>query len=197
MSMKSGPPRVLRVHDNDDVAVTLEAIGSGATLALDSEPLIVTSDIPKGHKIALRNFAAGDAVRKYGHIIGRTNCMVSRGEWLHEHNIESMLTGFVTENVLLPQPPPAAINRFATGPATGFMGYRRADGRIGTRNEIWILAIVGCVAKTVERIARDHDAASTAHELLELVLATASGRPARNELNDERSIAIWKRGVTL
>jgi hypothetical protein len=54
MSMKSGPPRVLRVHDNDDVAVTLEAIESGATLALDSQPLIVTNDIPKGYKIASR-----------------------------------------------------------------------------------------------------------------------------------------------
>jgi altronate hydrolase len=153
--MISGPPRVLRVHDNDDVAVTLEAIESGATLALDSQPLIVTNDIPKGHKIALRNFAAGDSVRKYGHIIGRTNCKVSRGEWLHEHNIESMLTGFVTDNVLLPQPLPAATNSFATGPSAGFMGYRRADGRVGTRNEIWILATVGCVAKTVERIARE------------------------------------------
>lgn len=103
--------------------------------------------IPAGHKIALRAIRAGEKVMKYGNPIGIATADIREGEWVHSHNLKTGLSGRM-EYTYTPEPIHPAT------PATGtFMGYLRPDGRVGIRNEIWVLPLVGCVNRTAQRIA--------------------------------------------
>lgn len=112
-----------------------------ATVLADGGP------VPRGHKVALLPIAAGDAVVKYGFPIGHATRAIAPGEHVHSHNLATALTGALDYRYTPVAPEPAAASD-----AT-FRGYRRADGRVATRNEIWVLPTVGCVARTAERIA--------------------------------------------
>src|SRR6185312_12041052 len=74
---------------------------------------------------------------------------IARGSHVHTHNLATALSG-LSEYVYSPRSMPAP----GTADTRTFMGYRRPHGRVGTRNEIWILCTVGCVARTAERIAK-------------------------------------------
>jgi altronate hydrolase len=125
-------PATLQLHPEDDVAMALDA----------------RENVPAGHKLALRDLDAGAPLRKYGAVIGRATRPIAAGEHVHVHNLETLLTG--VEAYGFAPAPAVALPRDAV---TRFEGYRRPDGRVGTRNEIWILPTVGCVARTAERIA--------------------------------------------
>ncbi len=104
-------------------------------------------EIPAGHKIALRDIARGERVVKYGCPIGIATADIRAGEWVHSHNLKTALGG-EKDYVYAPESHPAA------APSEGtFMGYARPDGRVGVRNEIWVLPLVGCVNHTAERAA--------------------------------------------
>lgn len=139
-------PTLLKIDPGDDVAVALRGLAAGEPVA---DGVAARCDIPQGHKVALRGLAEGEAVRKYGWPIGRATRAIAPGEHVHSHNLTTRLSGLETYDYA-PEPaaPPAA-------PDAEFMGYRRRDGRVGTRNEIWILSTVGCVARTAERIAAE------------------------------------------
>ena len=139
---------VLQLHPNDDVAVALSPLEEGRRVALGGVEIALRQPIPRGHKFALRPLAAGETVRKFGWPIGRMTQAAAPGDHVHVHNVETLLEG---------------VEGYAWEPIDGaplpadssasFMGYRRADGRVGTRNEIWILPTVGCVGRTAQRIA--------------------------------------------
>jgi len=147
------PSALHRIAPEDDVAVALADLEPGARATIDGTLIEVAAPIPRGHKVALRDIAAGEEVRKLGWPIGRATRAISRGSHVHTHNLATALSG-LNEYVFSPRSS-ASSNR-KTAPLDGqtFMGYRRADGRVATRNEIWILCTVGCVARTAERIAR-------------------------------------------
>lgn len=140
----------LKIRETDDVAVALQDIPAGACVFIGGVNLAARTDIGAGHKIALRNIAGGQAVVKYGAPIGKATADIAAGDHIHSHNIETALRG-VEDYAAFRAPPPVA----AAKTDASFMGYRRSDGRIGTRNEIWILPTVGCVANSAERIARE------------------------------------------
>ncbi len=140
-------PGILQLHPVDDVAVALRPIDLGERMEVGGQEIAAVEAIPYGHKIALRDLAPGAEVRKFGWPIGRTKGAVPAGAHVHTHNLETLLSG--VEGYCY-QPVKGAPLEAPTGT---FMGYRRADGRVGTRNEIWILPTVGCVARTAERIA--------------------------------------------
>lgn len=144
-----GRPSLLRLDPDDDVAVALRDIAGGEHVAVDGRPLATRQGIPFGHKIALRPLPAGTSVRKFGWPIGALTEEVAAGDHVHSHNLATRLAGVegYAYRPLAAEAPAAAT------PSPGFRGYRRADGRVGTRNEIWILPTVGCVARTAARIA--------------------------------------------
>ena len=107
--------------------------------------------IPRGHKFAIRDIAIGESVRKYGAPIGSATQDIPRGAHVHSHNLATRLSGIDEYRYAGALP---AHDRTLPATARQFMGYRRADGRVGTRNEIWVLCTVGCVGRTAERIAR-------------------------------------------
>lgn len=141
-------PAIHLVAADDDVAVALEAIPAGAVVAVGGAEVRTTGAIPRGHKLAVRAIAAGAPVRKYGFAIGRASCAIAPGDYVHSHNLETALGG-AEEYVYAPAP---AVKIEA--PRATFRGYLRANGRVGTRNEIWILCTVGCVTRTAQRLAR-------------------------------------------
>ena len=142
-------PRTIRIHPSDNVVVAVQALTTGEELLVDGHPLRLSRDVPPGHKIATSRVAAGEEVVKYGFPIGRATASIEPGEWVHSHNLATGLSGR-QEYVYEPVVPPAP----HAGPVPTFMGYRRANGRVGVRNEVWIVNTVGCVNTAAERIAR-------------------------------------------
>src|SRR5689334_527297 len=133
------------VHPDDDVAIALRPLAAGEKVG----GVVARSAIPKGHKIAVRAVAAGADVHKYGWPIGAATMAIEPGDHVHTHNLATKLADVESYNFSPSRDDAAKPKADRT-----FMGYRRADGRVGTRNEIWILCTVGCVGRTAERIAR-------------------------------------------
>jgi altronate hydrolase len=138
---------VLKVHEADTVAVCLRDLAAGEQVSVAGHVIQVRAATPRGHKIALRPHMRGEVVTKYGHAIGHALTVIDAGEHVHTQNLQSDLSQNDQYSY-----EPAARARVAQ-PKRGFMGYRRADGQVGIRNEVWILCTVGCVAETVRRIA--------------------------------------------
>ena len=139
-----------RIAPEDDVAVALSDIEPGVRVNVSGSVFEISDPIPKGHKVSLREIRAGEAVRKLGWPIGCASRDIGRGSHVHSHNLATALAGlneYVFSRRGMSEPELVA-------PAATFMGYRRRDGRVATRNEIWVLCTVGCVARTAERIAR-------------------------------------------
>ena len=145
----AAPPAV-RIHPDDTVAIAVRALAAGERVTLEGAAVTVAEEVPAGHKLALVPHAAGAPVVKYGFPIGRATAAVAAGAWVHSHNLATGL-GDLLEYRYAPRSggevPSAA-------PVPTFDGYRRRDGRVGTRNELWVLNTVGCVNTAADRIAR-------------------------------------------
>lgn len=144
---------VMRVHSDDNVCVAVRALKAGTEIDAGGIALEIADDVPAGHKVALRPLDAGAEVVKYGHVIGRTTEPIYPGAWVHSHNLATTLS----EHAEYEYEPSAARSpgeRSGNGARQTFMGYRRPDGRVGTRNEIWVINTVGCVNRSAQRIAR-------------------------------------------
>ncbi|MEJ8825144.1 altronate dehydratase family protein [Variovorax humicola] len=139
--------RVIRLHPDDDVVISLDQLVSGTRIA--SENTTVSGLIPPGHKMATRAIQAGAAVRRYGQIIGFASQPIRPGQHVHSHNLEmGEFERDYAYGVEIRETVPAA------QPAT-FEGIVREDGRVATRNYIGILTSVNCAA-TVARAIADH-----------------------------------------
>ena len=147
-------PAAVRVHPDDDVAVLIRALPAGSAVEVEGGRVTLAEDVPAGHTGALRALAAGQAVHKYGMPIGAVTTDVAPGTWLHSHNLRTRLSGTL-EYVYDESVERRASSVEGTRSTLTFDGYRRADGRVGTRNEVWIINTVGCVNTAAERIARE------------------------------------------
>ncbi len=138
--------RTMILNPADDVAVALETLTAGERLTLGATDVTLRDTIPNGHKIALRAIAAGQAVRKFGQVIGYATQPIVPGEHVHVQNLDM---GTLHAN-------DAAGCEFrptVPAPSRHFLGIRRPDGRIGTRNYIGVLSSVNCSATVCRMIA--------------------------------------------
>jgi altronate hydrolase len=145
MGTPAAPPSTIRLHPDDDVVIARGQLISGTWLA--SEGIEVSGLVPPGHKVAVRDIAAGAPVRRYGQIIGFASQPIRRGQHVHVHNLamgqfERDAAAGVDARVTVP----------AAQPAT-FMGIVRDDGRVATRNYIGVLTSVNCSATVARAIA--------------------------------------------
>lgn len=140
--------KALRVDPRDSVATLLDDAQAGAVVTVGDSELTLSDDIGRGHKVALASIAAGDPLLKYGYPIGTATQAIAAGAHVHSHNLKTALKGTLAYRF---DPVDTVAGPGAS--AATFEGYVRADGSVGTRNEIWILSTVGCVARTAERIA--------------------------------------------
>lgn len=140
--------RIVRIHPEDTVVVAVRPLDAGTTIDVEGTRVTLRGDVPAGHKIALAAHETGAPVIKYGFPIGSASAPIAPGDWVHSHNLRTRLEGLAEYHY---EP---ALRPSSTAPGASFEGFRRASGRVGTRNEIWILNTVGCVNHAAERIAK-------------------------------------------
>jgi altronate hydrolase len=140
--------QLFQVDPRDNVATALCDLDAGPVALSGTEQLILPCSIKRGHKVALRQLRTGETLVKYGFGFARATADIAAGQHVHVHNAATMLQGSGQYRYQ-----PAFDARDALTDPPGFLGYRRPDGRVGTRNEIWIIPTVGCVARTAQRIA--------------------------------------------
>ena len=138
---------VIQIHAADDVVIARQQLVGGTRL--DGLGITVAGLVPPGHKLAIRAIAQGQPVRRYNQIIGTAKQAIAPGQHVHTHNLE--FSSFARDYAPTTGAHPT---QFVQTPAT-FMGIRRADGRIATRNYIGVLTSVNCSA-TVARAIADH-----------------------------------------
>ncbi len=137
----------IRLHPEDDVVIARMEIPTGTLVGKEQVSAVVT--IPAGHKLAVRDIASGQPVRRYNQIIGFATRPIKRGEHVHVHNLAM---GQFERDYAFSEG--VKETRFVREPAT-FLGIIRSDGRVATRNYIGILTSVNCSA-TVARMVADH-----------------------------------------
>ncbi len=139
--------KLLRITPRDMVAVALEPLKAGETVPCEGGEVTLLTDLPMGHKAALRDIRAGEPVIKYGYPIGKATEDIPRGAHVHTHNLKTLLSGEL-EYTWTPEPVPEKAL-----PPRAFLGYPRPDRRPGIRNELWIIPTVGCVNDVAKALA--------------------------------------------
>ena len=143
----------IKIHDNDNVVVALQEIPAGTAITLEDGTTVTSNtEIPAGHKMAVKDIPEGGEVIKYGYRIGFAKEAVKQGDWIHVHNLKTAL-GDLLEYTYEPVP----VEEKETEDVT-FMGFNRPDGKVGVRNEIWIIPTVGCVNNVASAIAKKANA---------------------------------------
>ena len=137
----------IRIHPSDNVAVALEPLSSGTVIALPDGSVILKEDVPTGHKIALVDLSEGDNVIKYGYPVGHVTRDAAAGTCIDHNCIKTNLEGLLDYSY-----EPALTEIRPTAPRT-IKGFRRADGQVGVRNQLWIIPTVGCVNGVAQAIA--------------------------------------------
>jgi altronate hydrolase len=135
---------VIRLNTLDDVLIARQPLPEGLNLV--AEGIVVRQTVPAGHKVAARDIAAGEPMRRYGQIIGFASQAIGVGEHVHVHNLA--MGDFARDYAFGVD----AKGRTATSDDT-FMGIVRPDGRVATRNYIGILTSVNCSATVARAIA--------------------------------------------
>src|SRR6185312_16260227 len=133
-------------NPSDSVAVALRALSRGD----EAMGVLLCDDIPAGHKFALGLIRAGEAAIKYGFPIGVATVDIRAGEHVHTHNLANALDDVVV------MPGASACDKNGRKSEISdlkFDGFRRADGRVGIRNEIWVINTVACVNQAAQQIA--------------------------------------------
>lgn len=140
--------RVLRVNEADNVVIAVAPIKSGTVVREGDTSITVRDDIPMGHKIAVRGIPAGADVIRYGNPIGHAKADIASGQWVHVHNIKTNLSDIINY-----QYRPEFKEAKTLKDPVEFQGYRRPDGQVGIRNEIWVIPTVFCANGPAQRIA--------------------------------------------
>ena len=135
----------IRLDPADNVVTATRTLEAGTAV----DDVVTTAIIPRNHKLASREIKAGEAVRKYAQVIGYATEVIVAGGHVHTHNVEFRNTeeDYEISTDLRPAVPVAEAAR------DSFMGYRRENGRVGTRNYIGILTSVNCSATAARMIA--------------------------------------------
>ena len=144
--------KYIKINPKDNVAVALEDLRCGDIV----EGITLLQDTPRGHKVVLEGLRAGDNVIKYGFPIGHVTKDAPAGTMVNHECIKTNLEGLLDYSY-----DPALVEIPASAGKRTFKGYRRADGQVGIRNQIWVIPTVGCVngicQEIVNRFRAEHD----------------------------------------
>ncbi|MEI8658680.1 UxaA family hydrolase [Vibrio sp. Hal054] len=131
---------LIKIHPADNVAVALKDLSAGTTLVVDEQEITLQEDIPQAHKVALQTFAQNDQIIKYGCPIGHALQTIELGHRVYQDNIRTNLSDL---NEYQYQPEFQNVHSALENKPVNI--YRRSNGDIGIRNELWIIPTVGCV----------------------------------------------------
>lgn len=141
--------RTIQINKEDNCAVALTDLTKGETFHFDNIIVTLLEDIKQGHKFALQNIKSGENIIKYGTPIAHATANIQAGEHIHTHNVATNLSDILSytyQPVSFPQPSKQNIT---------FQGFKRKDGQVGIRNEIWIIPTVGCVNNIVQHLEKE------------------------------------------
>lgn len=144
-------PAGIQLRPQDNVCIAARSLEAGETISVAGCTVTLSQDVGMGHKVALEAVGEGEPIYRYGQIIGFTTKPVEPGDWVHVHNLTA--GGFQRDYAFCsetPEPPTPITDRT-------FMGYRRANGKMGTRNYIAVISTVNCSASVSKYVARRFD----------------------------------------
>ena len=147
--------KYIKINPDDNVAVALEDLAKGESV----EGIVLSTDVPRGHKVLLKDLAAGENVVKYGFPIGHVTRDAAAGTVVDHTCIKTNLEGLLeykyepafdveaerTKTFSTPAGGEKVLSVSARASVRTFKGFRRADGQVGVRNQIWVIPTVGCV----------------------------------------------------
>ena len=151
-----------KINPADNVAVALEDLAKGEVV----EGVTLLKDVPRGHKIVLRDLKAGDDVIKYGFPIGHVTVDAPAGTMVDHTFIKTNLEGLLEYSYN-----PALTDIPSDRQQRTFKGYRRSDGQVGVRNQIWVIPTVGCVNGICQQIVERFKAENPAHPGVDAIVA--------------------------
>ena len=138
----------LKINPADSVVVCLQPKKKGETITVDGKTVILNQDTPAGHKVLIKNVQEGEDIIKYGYPIGHAKQDLKAGDWVNENNLKTNLSGTL-EYTYNPVDEELSIKK----ENRTFKAYKRKNGDVGVRNEIWIVPTVGCVNGIAEKLA--------------------------------------------
>jgi len=172
-------PRALRLHATDNVIVAIDVLPPGGVIGA----VKVANRVPKGHKLAVEFIAEGQPVLKFGQIIGFATRGIQPGEWVHEHNVA--VQDFARDYHFAEDAKPETV--LPLDQQATFRGYRRSNGKVGTRNYIGVLTSVNCSATAARYMAQEVERSGLLRDfpgvdgVIALVHGTGCGMSAKGE----------------
>lgn len=140
---------VIQLNDNDNSVVALKDLAAGQIVTVKDKQIELKENVSRGHKIAIHEIQPHEHVIKYGYPIGHAIQTIAIGEHIHTHNTKTNLNGIseyqFNQNL--------SLNTYNNEHLT-FQGYKRGNGNVGIRNELWIVPTVGCVNGIAEKIIK-------------------------------------------
>ena len=140
--------KYLKINPADNVVVAITDLKAGEVIKEGNIEIILKEDVPAGHKVTLKDFSEGENVIKYGYPIGHVRFQVEAGRWINENQIQTNLAGLLEYSYN-----PVKVELDIPKKDLTFKGYRRKNGEVGIRNEVWIIPTVGCVNGIVNQLA--------------------------------------------
>lgn len=137
----------IKINECDNVIIALRDYKKDEVIDLEDEKITLLEDINRGHKIAIKNINKGENVVKYGLPIGYALEDIKVGNWVHTHNTKTNLKDLNTYSYT-----PKFTNRKLDLEDIKVNVYKRKNGDVGVRNELWIVPTVGCVNGIAQRI---------------------------------------------
>src|SRR6266516_2780950 len=145
----------VQLRPEDNVAVAARDLHVGLDVRSDGRTLTLSQRVGLGHKLAVRDIRKGEAIYKYGQIIGFAKADIPAGSHVHVHNVaaDAFERDYAFCRDCPPPLPPPGTDVPGSPAVRHFMGYDRGDGRFGTRNYIAIISTVNCSASTSKYIS--------------------------------------------
>ena len=148
--------KTIKINPADNVAVAIESLKAGESIEVEGVSITLNNDVPTGHKILLTDLAQGENVIKYGYPIGHLKENHKQGDFISHEHIKTNLSGLLDyeyQPVSKAELTNPAYTEWFPKEQLSFQGYRRKNGEVGIRNEIWIVPTVGCVNGIVNQLA--------------------------------------------
>lgn len=140
----------LKINPADNVAVAIVTLAKGTKVTIDGIEITLQDEIGAGHKFALKDLAAKENVIKYGYPIGHAKTDLKQGALVNDSNVKTNLEGLLDYEYN-----PIKVDLNIPNRNLTFKGYKRKNGDVGIRNEIWIVPTVGCVNGIADTIIRE------------------------------------------
>jgi len=141
---------IIKLHATDNVAIAMKDLMANDVVTVDDVELTLTEDVNKGHKIALCDLTKDQHIIKYGDPIGFALNDIKQGSWVHTHTIKTNL-----HDELQYKYQPEFIEQQQALPSPDVNIYRRQNGDVAIRNEIWLIPTVGCVNGMIAQMKKE------------------------------------------